>query len=58
MGYEDGKISIYELDDWQYVCSLDLHKSTVSSIDVDENDTKMISAGLDGHIFIWDLLSE
>lgn len=40
------------------MCSLDLHKSTVSSIDVDENDTKMISAGLDGNIFVWDLLSE
>jgi WD40 repeat protein len=58
VGYEDGRISIYDLDDEQFVCSLDLHKSTVSSIDVDENDTKMISAGLDGNIFVWDLLSE
>lgn len=58
VGYEDGRISIYDLDDEQFVCSLDLHKSTVSSIDVDENDTKMVSAGLDGNIFVWDLLSE
>lgn len=57
-GYEDGEILVWSITSHEQLHSFDLHKSTVSSICIWEEESKMISAGFDGHIMIWDLLSE
>lgn len=56
-GYEDGEILVWSLTSYEQLFSFDLHKSTVSSICVYEDESKLISAGFDGNIMIWDLLS-
>lgn len=56
--YEDGEITVWDLDTHELLSSLDLHKSTVSSLAVSEDETRLVSSGLDGSIILWDLLSE
>jgi WD40 repeat protein len=55
--YEDGEITVWDLDTHEFLSSLDLHKSTVSSLAVSEDETRLVSSGLDGSIILWDLLS-
>lgn len=56
--FEDGEIVVWDLHTKEIVSSLDLHKSTVASIALSEDEVRMISGGFDGHIIIWDMLSE
>jgi di- and tripeptidase len=56
-GYEDGEIVVWSLHTREQLFIFDLHKSTVSSICVSEEESKLVSAGFDGNIMIWDLIS-
>jgi WD40 repeat protein len=55
--FEDGEIVVWDLDTKEIICSLDLHKSTVASIALSEDEVRMVSGGFDGNIIIWDMLS-
>lgn len=57
-GFEDGEIAVWDLDSFELQSTLDLHKSSVAWIALSEDETRLISGGLDGHIFLWDLLAE
>lgn len=56
--FEDGEIVVWDLHTREIVSSFDLHKSTVASIALSEDEVRMVSGGFDGHIIIWDMLSE
>lgn len=57
-GYEDGELLVWGLGTYELLSSFDLHKTTISSIAICEEESKLVSAGFDGNIMIWDLLSE
>lgn len=56
-GYEDGEIVVWGYHTGEVLSVFDMHKTTVSCILVDESNTKMVSASMDGSIIVWDLLS-
>ncbi len=56
--FEDGEIVVWDKHTREIVSSFDLHKSTVASIALSEDEVRMVSGGFDGHIIIWDTLSE
>lgn len=56
-GYEDGSIVVWSIATQEELFAFDLHKATVSDIAMCEEESKMVSAGLDGNIMIWDLLT-
>lgn len=57
-GYEDGSIFVYLRADWSHVTTLVGHTAPVTCISTELDGTRMASAGMDGKIIIWDLLSE
>lgn len=56
--FEDGEIVAWECNTLELIVSLDQHKSAVSSLVCNDDQTVMVSAGQDCRIIIWDLLSE
>ena len=55
--YEDGEIAVWGLDSFEFESSFDLHRSTVASIALSDDEILMVSGGMDGQIILWDLLS-
>ncbi|EGR34806.1 hypothetical protein IMG5_001830 [Ichthyophthirius multifiliis] len=58
VGYVDGDILIWNLEDYSIKCNLNAHKNNITCIQFNDDCSQLISGSDDTSIIVWDLLGE
>jgi U3 small nucleolar RNA-associated protein 12 len=58
VGYEDGKIRVWDLRTATVIVSFDGHKAAITHLQFDSTGARLISGAKDTDIILWDLVSE
>lgn len=58
VGYEDGRIKVFNYESGELKCSFVGHKSAISSLSFDADGMRLASGGKDTDLAVWDLVSE
>lgn len=56
--YEDGEVVLLEMGSFTFRATFDNHKSGITCIRFDRDDSKLMTASLDTAIIVWDIISE
>ena len=58
VGYEDGRIRVWDLRTATVIVSFNGHKAAITQLQFDSTGARLISGAKDTHIILWDLVSE
>lgn len=58
VGYADGVVEVFNIEQRTSVCSLALHKTAVSILRYDERGIRLLSGGLDTEVVVCDMIAQ